>query len=243
MIQNSNDRALRRQQRTVMYFVDAARDIIKKEGTRAATIRSVSDLAGYTSATLYNYFDNLNHIISLATMNYLDAYASEAPKAVSGLKKPADVYLAAAGCFFRHSFENPEIFEILFVDINGHKLEKYMEQYYSIYPEITRHSAKLIFKPARPYQAGAAEAAAAASKAPAGAGASASVGSNASYLADLVQKGVMTEQAADDFNDIALMIYKCLLREVSWREIDKDAAYDRIMRLYGQQIGFYASQA
>ncbi|MDR1061462.1 MAG: TetR/AcrR family transcriptional regulator, partial [Clostridiales bacterium] len=88
MIQNSTDRALRRQQRTVLYFIDAARDIIKKEGTKAATIRSVADLAGYTSATLYNYFDNLNHIIALATMNYLDAYAGETPKAVSGLKSP-----------------------------------------------------------------------------------------------------------------------------------------------------------
>ena len=49
--------------RMVKYFVDATIEIIEKEGYEAVTIRKVADIAGYNSATLYNYFDNLEHLL------------------------------------------------------------------------------------------------------------------------------------------------------------------------------------
>jgi AcrR family transcriptional regulator len=216
----SNDRVARRQQRTILYFVDAARDIVKTEGVKSATIRSVADLAGYTSATLYNYFDNLNHIIALATMNCIDDYAREADAAVAGMASYADIYATAADCFFRRSFESPEVFEVLFVAIGGGTLEKYMRQYYSLFPNIPRHGAKLIFRLALQTAN--------------------SAGHDLSYLPSLVQKGVIAKQTADDFNDVVSMAYKCVLSDVCLGLIGKKAAYDKLGRILRQQIGFYA---
>lgn len=47
------------------YFIDAANQIIENEGIESVTIRKVADIAGYNSATLYNYFNDLNHLLFL----------------------------------------------------------------------------------------------------------------------------------------------------------------------------------
>ncbi len=47
------------------YFIDATNEIIENEGIESVTIRKVANLAGYNSATIYNYFENLDHLIFL----------------------------------------------------------------------------------------------------------------------------------------------------------------------------------
>ena len=49
--------------RMVRYFVEAACSIADSQGTDAVTARKVAELAGYNAATLYNYFDNLPHLL------------------------------------------------------------------------------------------------------------------------------------------------------------------------------------
>lgn len=49
--------------RKMRYFIEAADQIISDQGLGALTIRKVSEIAGYNSATLYNYFDSLDHLI------------------------------------------------------------------------------------------------------------------------------------------------------------------------------------
>lgn len=50
--------------RMMHYFIDAAVQIIDEEGIDGVSIRKVADIAGYNSATLYNYFDDLPHLVS-----------------------------------------------------------------------------------------------------------------------------------------------------------------------------------
>lgn len=45
------------------YFVDATAEIIEEEGLENVTIRKVADKAGYNSATIYNYFSEVSHLI------------------------------------------------------------------------------------------------------------------------------------------------------------------------------------
>lgn len=52
-----------RKERTRELFIDIACDIIRNKGMKELTIRNVAALAGYNSATLYTYFDNLPHLI------------------------------------------------------------------------------------------------------------------------------------------------------------------------------------
>ena len=65
------DKKMIQKTRMVKYFVDATIDIIEKDGYESVTIRKVADIAGYNSETIYNYFDNLEHLLFFASMHYL----------------------------------------------------------------------------------------------------------------------------------------------------------------------------
>ena len=45
-------------QRMMKYFIEAGKQIILEEGVKNVTVRKVADLAGYSYATLYNYFED-----------------------------------------------------------------------------------------------------------------------------------------------------------------------------------------
>ncbi len=49
-----------KEERVRSYFIAATKDIIMREGMESVTVRKVADLAGYSYATIYNYFSDLN---------------------------------------------------------------------------------------------------------------------------------------------------------------------------------------
>jgi AcrR family transcriptional regulator len=50
-------------QRVKSYFVQAAKEIILDEGVENTSVRKVADKAGYSFATLYNYFTDINELL------------------------------------------------------------------------------------------------------------------------------------------------------------------------------------
>lgn len=70
MIKRVGRKAVQRK-RKMKYFIDATDEIIQREGTSAVTIRGVGDIAGFNSATLYNYFKNVEHLIYYSHMKYI----------------------------------------------------------------------------------------------------------------------------------------------------------------------------
>ena len=44
------------EQRMRGYFIQATKEIIKGEGIKSVSVRNIADRAGYSYATLYNYF-------------------------------------------------------------------------------------------------------------------------------------------------------------------------------------------
>jgi len=55
-----------REGRVRAYFIEAAKQIILREGVEGVSVRKVADIAGYSYATIYNYFSDLNALL-LAT--------------------------------------------------------------------------------------------------------------------------------------------------------------------------------
>jgi AcrR family transcriptional regulator len=45
------------------YFIDAAMELIRAEGITVVTARNVAEKAGYSYATLYNYFEDIRDLI------------------------------------------------------------------------------------------------------------------------------------------------------------------------------------
>ena len=45
------------------YFLDAAKHLLRTKGLQGVSVRSVASLAGYSYATLYNYFKDIKELL------------------------------------------------------------------------------------------------------------------------------------------------------------------------------------
>lgn len=125
------------QRRRIMrYFIDATTEIIKTKGIENITIRNVAKEAGYNSATLYNYFNNLQHLISLACIWFLKDYVKALPKYIAEATNSYEKNIKIWECFCTHTFSRPNIFSSIFIHSKNKNLSYYVKDYYEIYPEI-----------------------------------------------------------------------------------------------------------
>ena len=52
-----------KKKRVMMYFIEATQELILDEGLEKLSIKKIAEKAGYNSATIYNYFENLEVLI------------------------------------------------------------------------------------------------------------------------------------------------------------------------------------
>ena len=122
--------------RMMSYFIKSAISIIDDEGMDKLTIRKVAKNAGYNSATLYNYFENLNHLTFFCSIRYLSYYAKELPKYLSEAKDELDKCIQVWRCFSKHSYTHPKIYRtIFFSGLSSETINSSIETYYEIFPE------------------------------------------------------------------------------------------------------------
>lgn len=121
--------------RTMKYFIEAADSIIEKEGLDKVTIRKVADIAGYNSATIYNYFDNLDHLLFYCSMKYLKDYAFRLPKELVTDKGGVEKFLSTWLLFSSESFKAPAIFYSLFFSKFSSNFNGAVRDYYNMFPE------------------------------------------------------------------------------------------------------------
>jgi AcrR family transcriptional regulator len=119
--------------RMIKYFIDATAEIIEKDGIENVTIRKIADLAGYNSATIYSYFKEVSHLIFFAAMKFLKDYIQDLSVYMAQGKNPLEKYVLAWECFCKHSFENPQLFNAIFIADLGEHPEDFIKHYYSLY--------------------------------------------------------------------------------------------------------------
>ena len=124
------------ERRTVMSaFIKAAADIINREGIEGLSIRKVAADSGYSSATLYLYFEDLSELVSLASVTYLTDYITELEPAALEDKDARTRYLRTWELFCKHAFAQASVFSQLFFQ-NGedNHVGNIVKEYYSIFP-------------------------------------------------------------------------------------------------------------
>jgi AcrR family transcriptional regulator len=52
------------------YFIQATKSILKGEGLKSLNVRNIADQAGYSYATLYNYFKDVNDLVFLCVEDF-----------------------------------------------------------------------------------------------------------------------------------------------------------------------------
>nr|WP_318616838.1 TetR/AcrR family transcriptional regulator [Sporosarcina sp. YIM B06819] len=116
------------------YFIEATVEIIDEEGIDQVTIRKVADRAGYNSATIYNYFAEVSHLLFFASMKLMKNYTEEVTMYMGKGDTPLEKYMLAWECFCKHSFQQPSIFHAVFIMDLGDQPENLIKRYYEIYP-------------------------------------------------------------------------------------------------------------
>lgn len=98
------------------YFIDAARQIIKSEGIKALSVRTVAERAGYSYATLYNYFANLRELVFVCVKDFLKEAETfinnEQHPAQQGIKKIESLSIAYCKYFIQYT----DIFTLVFLE-------------------------------------------------------------------------------------------------------------------------------
>ncbi len=115
------------------YFLDAASELIKEKGLNSITIREIADRAGYTSSTVYNYFKDLSHLKFFAVMRFTNDYVQALPQYMEKGTNTVEKWLYSWECFCLYSFQNPDIYSLLYIEKLGMKPDEVVQHYYKIY--------------------------------------------------------------------------------------------------------------
>jgi AcrR family transcriptional regulator len=204
------------------YFIEATNEIIENEGIEAITIRRVSDIAGYNSATLYNYFENLDHLVFFASMKYLREYVLSLPKYLKNMKNPIDKYFCIWKYFCYHSFRKPKIYYTIFFDKFSRSLNDDIKEYYKIFPEeLGDQSMDLL-----PMLLG-----------------QNIYDRNRAILKSSISELLVQEEDLEAINEMHLLIYRGMLSRVLNNQVDYtiDSAVDRTLFYMKQTIASFTN--
>ena len=98
------------------YFIEATKDILKGEGLRAISVRNIADRAGYSYATLYNYFKDVKDLIFECVVDFQDECEqfvhSEISDGDDGLLQRKQITKAYVKFFIQY----PGIFELFYIE-------------------------------------------------------------------------------------------------------------------------------
>ncbi|HHW66152.1 MAG: hypothetical protein PWP07_1458 [Epulopiscium sp.] len=106
-------------QRMMKYFIEAAKEIIKKEGVKGLTARKIGDVAGYSYATLYNYFRDIKEVLAYCVFDFFEEcyqYMMESKNENLNCIEQLIVYTDA---YFKYFIANPDMFQLIYIEDLG----------------------------------------------------------------------------------------------------------------------------
>lgn len=125
-----------RRKRIMVKFIEVTRELIQTEGVDGLSIRKIANEAGYNSATLYNYFQNLEHLTLFGSVCYLRDYVMALSNVLTPDMNSLERFGAIYRCFNSFAFRYPDIFHNLFYGRYSDMLEDVLQTYYyELFPE------------------------------------------------------------------------------------------------------------
>jgi len=103
-------------QRMMKYFIEAAKKIIREKGVKNVTVRKVADLAGYSYATLYNYFKDLDELLYYCISDFLDECCEYVQSTTEQPESQVLHFKSHITKYVEYFINNPNIFQAIFVE-------------------------------------------------------------------------------------------------------------------------------
>ncbi len=194
--------------RTMSYFINAADELIEEEGIKNITLRKVANKAGYNSATIYNYFENFDHLIFYAAMRYIKDYALALPGYLKDTQNAMDRFLKVWECFCNYSYIRPEIYYAIFFPNLDKDMEHYVIEYYKLFPEELGNQSEGVSTMLLKHNI---------------------TERGMTTVRQCIEEGFIKEEDAEQFNDMTLLIYEGMLMRIMRNKISYEDAIKNTM--------------
>lgn len=110
------DRKSIQEQRMRGYFIQATKDLLRSEGLRYINVRNIAETAGYSYATMYNYFKDINELIFLCVQDFQIECKDFIDRKIGNIPKGKERIVAIAKAYTDYFVEYPGIFELFFIE-------------------------------------------------------------------------------------------------------------------------------
>ena len=132
-----------KRKRIMIYFIEATEKLLRRDGIANLSIRGIAAEAGYNSATIYNYFNDLDQLIMFGSLCYLRDYVAELEIKLKPGMRAIDQYRAVYACFNKHALDDPEIYHPIFYGKYRDQLSSVLHLYYhELFPNEVDHLSK-----------------------------------------------------------------------------------------------------
>jgi len=98
------------------YFLESAKEIIRAEGVRALSVRTVAERAGYSYATLYNYYKNLKDLLFHCISDFMEECRDFVANRNHPVKKGDERLISLSLAYANYFVQYPGIFELAFLE-------------------------------------------------------------------------------------------------------------------------------
>jgi AcrR family transcriptional regulator len=103
------------EERVRSYFIQAANEILRGEGISNLSVRNVAEKAGYSYATLYNYFKNINELLSVCIVDFIEEGKEFIVGETKNIPKGKARLEAIIKSYVKFFIQYPGIFELFYI--------------------------------------------------------------------------------------------------------------------------------
>jgi AcrR family transcriptional regulator len=107
------------EQRMKGYFMQATKEMLKGEGLRSVNVRSIAQQAGYSYATLYNYFKDVKELVFLCVTDFQEECATEIAQKVKKISPGTERIKAITKAYVDYFVQYPSVFNLFFIEKLG----------------------------------------------------------------------------------------------------------------------------
>lgn len=107
------------EERIKTYFLDSAKNLLRAEGLKGVSVRNVAYRAGYSYATLYNYFKDINDLLFRCVEDFCREVAEFVAARTEGVAPGREGLRRTARAYVEYFVEYPGVFELFFLERLG----------------------------------------------------------------------------------------------------------------------------
>ncbi|MBR0406343.1 MAG: TetR/AcrR family transcriptional regulator [Eggerthellaceae bacterium] len=116
-------------------LIDATYEMLKKMPPDQISARKVVAAAGCTSPLIYRNFKDMDELILLAAVRFLERYIVESPQLFDESQDPLVMLDSTWELFAKHGFQNVDVFLFLFFSQHSKEVGDAIEEYYQLLPD------------------------------------------------------------------------------------------------------------